>query len=94
MKYLESREPLTKQEVIDMLNEHVESVERRWGKDDFWSKQARESRDRNLDKYMNGEVVQVKTVNYSAAYGNGTGDYTDVLYSDGHVETWCYGYID
>lgn len=91
---LQNREPLTEQEVIQLLDEHVALMEKKWGTDNFYTEGARKHRDKALEKYRNGEVIEVESINYCDSYGNGTGDYSDVLYSDGHVETYCYGYSD
>lgn len=93
-KYLKNREPLTEQEVFEYLNTEVEKTERRWGKDNIYSKWAREFRDKKMMQFQAGDVVAVYFEEYSDSYGNGTGDFKDTLYSDGHVETACYGYTD
>ena len=94
MKIFEKREPLTEEEVIAYLNKEVESTERQWGVDYIYSRWARESRDKKLEAYRNGEVIEVCSVNYVDSYGNGCGDYEAVLCSDGSVKNYCYGYLD
>lgn len=91
---IESREPLTRQEVVDFLEEGVEKERRHWGEDYIYTRWAKEYRDKQLEKFDAGEVVAVKTESFVDSYGNGCGDYSDTLYSDGHVETACYGYLD
>ena len=93
-KYLEARQPLTEQEIWDCLTKHVEQEERHWGKDDFYAEWARETRERKMADWKNGKVIEVESVDYVSAYGNGTGNYSDVLMSDGTVKTICYGYYD
>lgn len=91
---IDQRKPLSRDEVVTMLNVKVEATEKQWGKDYIYSKWARENRDKLLEKFDAGEVIPVRTVQYNSSYGNGTGDYEDVLYSDGSVKTCCYGYLD
>ena len=94
MKHIEERKPLTEQEVIELLQEHVDATEKQWGVDYIYSEWARENRDKKLEEYRNGKVIEVKRESYVDKYGNGCGDYEDVLYSDGTVKTCCYGYLD
>ena len=93
-KVIEERQPLTEQEVWDYLTSHVEAEEKQWGVDDYYAKCARKTRERKMEQYRNGEVVCVYVQHYVESYGNGCGDFEDCLYSDGHVETCCYGYLD
>ena len=94
MARLESRNPLTEQEVYEYLDKRVQREAKRWGEDYIYTRWAREARDKEMEKFRQGEVVKVYSVEYSDSYGNGTGDYTDTLYSDGTVRTACYGYCD
>ena len=94
MNPIEERKPLTEEEVITRLNEKVKETEERWGKDNIYSVWARESRDKKLEAYRNGEVIEVCNVPYVDSYGNGCGNYEAVLRSDGSVRTICYGYYD
>lgn len=94
MRAIEERTPLTRQEVYDMLTEKVNKEAKQWGEDFIYTIWAREARDEKMAKFDRGEVVLVKTVDYVDSYGNGCGNYSDTLYSDGHVETACYGYLD
>lgn len=94
MKPIEERKPLTEEEVISYLNEKVKDTEERWGKDNIYSVWARESRDKKLEAYRNGEVIEVCNVSYVDSYGNGCGNYEAILCSDGSVRTACYGYYD
>lgn len=91
---VKNRAPLTEQEVFDFLNEEVEKQAKHWGPDYIYTKWARESRDEKLAKFKAGEVVPVYKESYVDKYGNGCGEYEDVLYSDGTVTTCCYGYSD
>lgn len=93
-KWIEEREPLTEQEVYEYLSENVESNARQWGENDIYTRWAREAREKKMAEFRSGKVVDVHHVSYCDSYGNGTGDYTDVLYSDGTVKTICYGYSD
>lgn len=93
-KVIEAREPLTEQEVWEYLTKHVDSVEKQWGEDYIYSEWARHSREEKFAQWQNGEVVVVHVVAYVDKFGSGCGDYEDWLYSDGHVETVCYGSID
>ena len=93
-KAIEQREPLTRDEVLNHLNNKVEAEENHWGKDYIYAKWARERRDSLIKKFDAGEVIPVQSIQYSDSYGNGTGDYEDTLYSDGTVKTACYGYLD
>lgn len=91
---IESREPLTEQEVWDYLSIKVDREEKQWGKDYIYSQWAREYRDKQMAKFKAGEVVEVHTESFVDSYGNGCGNFEDVLYSDGSVKTACYGYLD
>lgn len=91
---IEERTPLTRQEVLIYLNDEVEKNAKQWGEDYIYTRWARESRDKMLKKFDAGEVIPVYTASYVDSYGNGCGDYSDTLYSDGTVKTACYGYLD
>lgn len=91
---IENRSPLTEEEVWKYLTDNVERNIKQWGEDYIYTTWAKEARDEKFAKWKNGEVVQVETRQFVDSYGNGCGDYEDVLYSDGHVETICYGYLD
>ena len=93
-KELQNRAPLSEQEVWDFLTQKVEAEERHWGVDYIYSQWAREARDKYMSAFRAGEVVPVCSRSYVDKYGNGCGDYEDTLYSDGHVETACFGYLD
>ena len=94
MKAIENRAPLTEAEVIEYLEQKVRSKAEQWGENDFYTNLAREYRDKQLANYRLGLVVPVYSEDYRSAYGNVTGDFSDTLFSDGHVETTCYGYSD
>lgn len=94
MKQLQNREPLTEQEVIEFLDQRVEAEEKHWGKASYYARKAKEARDLSLTAFRDGAVIPVMDVSYVDTYGNGCGDYVDTLYSDGHVVTTCYGYLD
>lgn len=94
MKPIEERKPLTEEEVIAYLNEEVKETEERWGVDYIYSRWARENRDKKLEAYRNGEVIEVCNIPYVDSYGNGCGNYEAILLSDGSVRTACYGYYD
>lgn len=91
---IEERKPLTEQEVWEMLSENVERNIKQWGEDYIYTEWAKEAREKKFAKFKAGEVVEVKREDFVDSYGNGCGSYTDVLYSDGHVITECYGYLD
>ena len=93
-KAIEERQPLTEAEVYEYLTQKVEAEEKHWGVDYIYSKWAREARDKYMKEFREGKVVPVHTITYVDKYGNGCGDFDDTLYSDGHVETSCYGYLD
>lgn len=91
---LTKRDPLTRQEVYDYLTEDVNAEVKHWGEDSYWANCAKRNRDETMRKFDAGEIVPVHTESYVDSYGNGLGDYTDTLYSDGSVKTGCYGYLD
>ena len=91
---IENRSPLTEEEVWKYLTDNVERNIKRWGEDYIYTTWAKEARDEKFAKWKNGEVVVVKVEQFVDSYGNGCGDYEDWLYSDGRVETACYGYLD
>lgn len=91
---IESRNPLTRDEVLAYLNQKVEREEEHWGKDYIYTQWAREARDKKMKDFDEGKVVSVWTEDFVDSYGSGTGNYSDTLYSDGHVETACYGSYD
>lgn len=93
-KYIAERKPLTEQEVYEYLSADVEDKVERWGENYIYTKWAKEWRDDQINRFRAGEVVRVASVEYTDYYGNGFGDYQDVLYSDGSVKTFCYGYSD
>ena len=93
-KAIKERKPLTEAEVYEYLTKSVEANERQWGKDYIYTKWAREARDKKMEQYRAGEVIDVYSEQYVDRYGNGCGDFEDVLYSDGTVRTACYGYLD
>ena len=94
MAQIMERSPLTEQEVYEYLDIKVQAEAKHWGEDYIYTEWARKARDRKMEQFRRGEVVEVYTVEYRAGYGNGTGDYADTLYSDGTVRTACYGYSD
>lgn len=85
---------MTETEVRLFLDKHVDLEVAQWGEDNFWANQAREYRDKTISKFKNGEVVKVDSEDYVASYGNGTGSYSRTLFSDGHIEDACFGYLD
>lgn len=91
---MKSRAPLTEQEVFDFLSLEVKKQAKHWGPDNIYTKWARESRNTNFAKFQAGEIIPVYKESYVSNYGNGCGDFEDVLYSDGTVKTFCYGYLD
>lgn len=91
---LKSREPLSEQEVWDYLSQNVAATEKQWGTDNLYSEWARKAREEKMAEFHEGKVVSVCVDHYVDNYGNGCGNYTATLYSDGHVETACYGYLD
>ena len=91
---IESRDPLTEQEVFEYLSIKVNREAKQWGENDFWTNQAKRWRDEAMKKFKAGEVVPVHSESFVDSYGNGCGDYEDILYSDGSVKTACYGYLD
>ena len=93
-KVIEQRAPLTEAEVLEYLNRNVEKNAKQWGVDYIYTQWAREWRDKQIEKFRNGEVVEVHKETYVDSYGNGCGDFEDILYSDGTVKTACYGYLD
>lgn len=86
--------PLTEAEVRMFLDRKVELTIKQWGEDNFYSNEAKEWRDKQLSKFRKGEVIAVDSYNYTDNYGNGTGDFDRILYSDGTIKDGCYGYID
>ena len=91
---IEERSPLTEEEVWEYLSKNVERNIKQWGENYIYTEWAKEARDVKFAKWKNGEVVAVETQQFVDKYGNGCGDYEDVLYSDGTVKTFCYGYLD
>lgn len=91
---IEARNPLTQREVFEYLDNAVKKEEDHWGVDSFYAKQARKVREKKVAEYKAGEVIPVYYCEYCDSYGNGTGEYTDILYSNGTVRTLCYGYSD
>ena len=94
MAVLTTRNPLSYDEVKNYLDEKVNCEAAHWGEDYIYTRWAREARDKKLEAFSRGEVIPVHTEEYNDKYGNGTGSYSDTLFSDGHVETTCYGYLD
>lgn len=86
--------PLTEEEVVMFLDREIKQEAKFRGEDNFWTKELKKSKEAKLEKFRNGEVIEVASNHYTAAYGNGTGDFSDVLFSDGTVRTACYGYSD
>ena len=91
---IESREPLTEQEVYDYLSISVDRNAKQWGEDYIYTRWAKEHREKMMEKFRAGEVVPVHSESFVDSYGNGCGDYEDTLYSDGSVKTGCFGYLD
>ena len=91
---IQSRNPLTEEEVYQYLTQEVEKNEKQWGPDYIYTKWAREARDKKMAQFKAGEVVQVYSESYVDSYGNGCGNFEDILYSDGSVKTACFGYLD
>ena len=86
--------PLTEAEVRMFLDKKVENAIEQWGQNNFWTDQAKEYRDKALSDFKNGKVISVATEDFTSSYGNGTGSFDRVLYSDGTINEHCYGYLD
>ena len=91
---IKERKPLKRDEVLAYLNEDVERNINQWGEDYIYTEWAKENRDKMLQEYDNGKVVKVYSEEYVDSYGSGCGNFMDTLYSDGHVETSCFGGLD
>ena len=55
---------------------------------------AREAKAEKMARWRKGEVIQVAHYQYYASYGNGTGDFEKVLWSNGEITDISYGYAD
>ena len=93
-KVIEERTPLTLDEITEYLDNDITQKVHQWGKDSFYADKARESKEIKLAQWKAGKVISVYSRSYCDRYGNGTGDFSDTLMSDGTVETSCYGYTD
>lgn len=93
-KHIQERKPLSEAEILEYLNQKVEEKVKQWGEDSFWAKDAIKSRDSLISKWKQGEVIKVYSEDYRDSYGNGLGEFREVLLSNGKVETECYGYVD
>ena len=91
---IQQREPLTQEEVFAYLTEEVIKNAMQWGPDYIYTQWAREVRDKKMAQFKAGEVVEVYRESYVDSYGNGCGNFEDILYSDGSVKTACFGYLD
>lgn len=93
-KVIEERTPLTLTEIVEYLDMDIAKQVHQWGEDSFYADKARELKEEKLAKWKSGEVISVYSESYCDRYGNGTGDFSDTLMSNGKVETSCYGYLD
>ena len=85
-KYLKDREPLTEAEVMKYLDARVKAEIKHWGVNSYYAKQAMVRHNQLIAKYYGGEVI--------AVYNEDFGDFSDTLYSDGHVSTVYYEHLD
>ena len=84
------REPYTRTEIEEIYAEQIEATAKQWGANDYYTKRAREYAKERLEKFDNGEIVEV----YNDSYHKDGMDWTDCFYSDGTKGTMCFGYID
>lgn len=85
---------LTESEVRMFLDRRVKMEEDRWGENHFYTQQMKDYRDKTISEFRNGKVVEVDNYEYTAKFGNGLGDFSKALYSDGTIKDCCYGSID
>lgn len=86
----QAREPYSREEIRRIFNDYIEGQAKRWGIDYIYTKWARESTAKRLAAFDAGEVIRVE----SNEYHKDCMDWKDTYYSDGTVDTICYGYTD
>ena len=85
--------PLTEEEIELFLNKAITDAEKGVN-GDFYGGMAREAKAEKMARWRKGEVIEVAHSQYYASYGNGTGDFEKVLWSNGEVTDISYGYAD
>lgn len=86
----QAREPYSREEIERIFNNYVEGNAKHWGTDYIYTRWARESVAKRLAAFDTGEVIEVE----SDEYHKDRMDWKDTYYSDGTVDTACYGYTD
>ena len=77
--------PLTKDQVKLFLTKFVEDIKNRWGDNHYYSQCAETTKLEKLALYNRGEVIAVYAIDTVEPYGNGYGDYSVCLMSDGSI---------
>lgn len=85
--------PLTEEEIEMFLNKAITDAEKGVN-GDFYGGMAREAKIEKIARWRKGEVIEVASYQYCGPWGNGTGDFSKVLMSNGEVKDICYGYLD
>ena len=80
--------------IMMFLNKRIKDAEETWGPDSERVRDAEDRKSRILRELDEGKVVAIDSYQYNATYGNGTGTYERILYSDGTIKEGCYGYLD
>ena len=99
-KYLEEREPFTRDELAQFLNGEIEktySVECQYGagwQAAYFKERDTKQAEETLKRFDNGEIVAVKTVSYREDIGGGLCDFSETLFSNGKVSESFYGWSD
>lgn len=79
---------MTREELVQKLDECIEKKEKQWGKDSFYAKLERERKQKVLDAFDNNlDPVPVAEVGWR--YEDGF-DIRSVLYTDGSVREEIY----
>lgn len=86
----QARQPYSREEIESIFNSRVEANAKHWGTDYIYTRWARESAAKRLAAFDTGEVVEVE----NNEYHKDCMDWKDTYYSDGTVDTTCYGYTD
>lgn len=85
-----ARKPYTEQELIEKYDEAIARNAKQWGREYFYTEQARQAKERNLKDWHEGKVVLV----YSEDYHADGMDWANSYYSDGTKRKICFGYMD
>ena len=89
LKRIKGGYKVTRDDIVELLDDHIRANAQHWGDDSFWTRQARGHKDRVLSAYDTGaDPVGVAALDW---YHEDGCDYEDWLLTDGSISRYVYG---